>query len=300
MRVALVSAPYDTQAYRIGENLGLKYVAAALDADDIPTDVYDPALSGLGTDELVGHLAEGSYDLVGISVMFDSAVPAVMEIVDGLREQNCRAHITAGGHVPTFNHIELLRDNAGLDSVIRFEGDVTIVELVRALRCHGPLASIAGLTYRSPAGIRANPPRHLVADLDDLPFPRRDPTSRHLGDPHFFVVTTRGCPFNCTFCSIPAFYREPAGKQWRTRSTHNVLDELEYLATHWGATTISFLDDEFLVGENGKERAVELADALAASGMNLTWSFECRADDVAETLFRRLQRCGLRHVFLGI
>jgi radical SAM superfamily enzyme YgiQ (UPF0313 family) len=112
-----------------------------------------------------------------------------------------------------------------------------------------------GLTYRCDGQTRANLPRDLVHSLDSLPFPLRDASSLHLGDRHFFVLTTRGCPYTCTFCSIPSFYKTPKGSAWRARSVDNVLAELHYLVTSWRAEAISFLDDEFLVGPNGKSRA---------------------------------------------
>jgi anaerobic magnesium-protoporphyrin IX monomethyl ester cyclase len=194
----------------------------------------------------------------------------------------------------------MLERTPGLDSIVRFEGEETLLELVEYVAKPEQWAAIRGLSFRGAIGITANPPRALIADLDTLPFPIRDATSRHLGDPHFFVVTTRGCPFTCTFCSIPAFYRAAPGLSWRARSIDNVISELKYLTTEWGAKTISFLDDEFLVGRNGKKRAIELATEMQRRGLDLTWAFECRADDVDAELFSRLKAGGLRHVFVGV
>lgn len=71
------------------------------------------------------------------------------------------------------------------------------------------------------------------------------------------------------------------------------------MAREWGATAVSFLDDEFLIGRQGKQRAAELAAAIHRRGLDLAWSFECRADDVDEALFTDLREAGLRHVFVG-
>ncbi|MFD4668769.1 B12-binding domain-containing radical SAM protein [Lentzea sp. NPDC058450] len=300
MKVALVAAPYDTATFRIGENLGVKYLSASLNRAGVPNDVFEPALLGIDDHALVSDLMAGHYDVIGFSVMFDSALPRTTSLIAALRRSGCSAHITMGGHVPTFNDVGILQQSTGLDSVVRFEGEETLVELVSCLDRNVAWTAIKGLSFRSGEQVAANPPRPLIADLDSIPFPVRDETSRHLGDPHFFVITTRGCPFTCTFCSIPAFYKTPSGLAWRARSVANVLEELNHLRSAWGARTISFLDDEFLVGRNGKKRAVELADEMRLRDMQMTWAFECRADDVSSTLFARLRDGGLRHVFIGV
>ncbi len=300
MRVALVSAPYDTRAFRVGENLGVKYLAAVVEAQGGKVTTIEPALSGLDEHAIIHELLAEPYDLIGFSVMFDSALAGVARLVRRLRAEGCSAHITIGGHVPTFSYHELLASLPELDTVVRFEGEGTLVELLENLDQPDRWQSIRGLVYRELGEIRANTARDLIDDLDCLPFPRRDKTSRHLGDPHFFVVTTRGCPFTCTFCSVPAFYREPRGRAWRARSVGNVIAELAQLKSEWGAAAISFLDDEFLVGRNGKQRASQLAAAMRHHGLDLAWSFECRADDVDDTLFADLRAGGLRHVFIGI
>lgn len=300
MRVALVSAPYDARAFRTGENLGVKYLAAAVEEQGAEVITMDPVLCGLDEQAIVQSLLDDPYDLIGFSVMFDSALPGVARLVRKLRAAGCSTHITIGGHVPTFGYHELLASLPELDSVVRFEGERTLVELLEHLDRPDAWRSIRGLAYRESGEIMANRPRDLIDDLDSLPFPRRDATSRHLGDPHFFVVTTRGCPFTCTFCSVPAFYKEPRGPAWRARSVGNVIGELAQLTREWGATAISFLDDEFLVGRNGKRRASQLAESIQHHQLDLAWSFECRADDVDSALFAELRQGGLRHVFIGV
>jgi 5-methoxy-6-methylbenzimidazole methyltransferase len=300
MRVALVSAPYDTAAFRIGENLGIKYLAAVLRAANVPVDVYEPALAGLDNAAVATRLSAGCYDVVGLSVMFDSALPNALEIARLLHRPGGAPHITLGGHVPTFNDEVILQRSPEVDTIVRFEGEQTLVELLAAVHEPGRWGAVRGLSYRAGGRVVSNPPRPLIADLDSLPYPVRDETSRHLGDPHYFVVTTRGCPFVCTFCSIPAFYKTPPGAAWRARSIDNVLDELESLVRDRGATAISFLDDEFLVGRGGKRRAIRLAEGISARRLGLSWSFECRADDVDAELFRQLKAGGLRHVFIGV
>ncbi|MBT0772993.1 cobalamin-dependent protein [Kineosporia sp. J2-2] len=300
MRIALVSPPYDTQLFRIGENLGLRYCAAALGAAGYPVDVLEAALLGIDEAELVRQLTAGGYDMIGFSIMFDEASGSVAQTAGALREAGVKALICVGGHVPSFDYETLLGILPGVDCVVRFEGEATVVALARALEQRDDWRSVPGIAFLDGGLSRVTPVRPLIADLDTVPFPVRDETSRYLGDDHYFLVTTRGCPFVCTFCSVPAFYKEPAGPAWRKRSVGNVVDEMQWLVDVHGARAFSFLDDEFLVGRSGKQRARDLAQEIVARGLSVSWAFECRSDDVDPDLFRSLRDGGLRHVFLGI
>lgn len=157
MRVALVSAPYDTRAYRVGENLGVKYLAAVAERQGIAVDTLEPALSGLVEHDVVASLLAGPYDLIGFSVMFDSAVAGVARLVHALRSAGCTAHLTVGGHVPTFDHREMLTAIPGLDTVVRFEGEYTLLDLLERLDRPEEWRSVRGLAYRDGGRVVVNP-----------------------------------------------------------------------------------------------------------------------------------------------
>jgi anaerobic magnesium-protoporphyrin IX monomethyl ester cyclase len=300
MRIALVTAPYDTALFRSGENLGIKYLAAYLEQKGMQVDTFEPALESLSDAELVGRLVSEHYDAIGFSVTFDSACSSLAETAHLLRLRGCHAHITLGGHSASFNARDLLERITDIDSVVRFEGELTLLDLLSHLDEPEVWHDIAGLSFRSDGRIVSTPDRGPLPDLDVLPYPKRDSTSRHLGDPHFMMTTSRGCPHHCTFCSVPAFNSSHNGVAWRFRTVPNMIGEVEYLLHRWDAKAISFIDDEFLSGKTGRQRAAEFATEILHRDLRFIWSVECRATDVERDLFQLLHRAGLQHVFIGV
>jgi len=124
-----------------------------------------------------------------------------------LRAAGCRAHVTVGGHYPSFDYGEVLQRIPGADSVVRFEGEATLVELMERLAKGREWRDILGIAYRRGPEIAANPLRPAIDDLDSLPEPDRadiDYRSRDLATAS--LLGSRGCPWNCSFCSIRPFY----------------------------------------------------------------------------------------------
>lgn len=301
MKVLLTTPPYDKNRFRLGESLGLKYLAAFLLQRGIDTYVLEPTLLDWDIEKTADFIINKDVDFLGISVQFSrglSNAVKVMERVKGV----INPHISIGGHFATFHCDELLESISALDSIVMFEGELTLVELLERLNQPEHWHKIDGLAFRDNSGkIHKTPPRPLIQNLDTLPFPIRDETSRMAGDPHYSVISSRGCLLCCTFCSVPSFYNEPSGSRWRARSPENVVDELEILAKEFAATEISFLDDNFIGSNNaGRKRAKLIAKEIIKRKLNLKWAIECRADDVKGDLLRELMDAGLTHINLGI
>ncbi|MBA7470512.1 hypothetical protein ES707_05799 [subsurface metagenome] len=301
MKVALVVSPYKSSSYRMGESLGIKYLAAVLEHNGIGVDVFQANVLNLTVEAIVNRLLKKPYDLIGFSLPFSGLLPTTIEIIRLLRISTIKPHVTVGGHFATFEDRELLESFPEVNSVVRFEGENTLLELVACLKKPNKLHTIKGLSYRLRDSIYVNEPRDLIKDLDTLPFPKRDITSKYLGNPHFLMISSRGCYGNCTFCSVCSFYRIPSGSKWRIRSVDNVLDELYFLQRDWGAKTISFLDDNFIGScEKGRARALKIADAIKSKKLYITWSIDCRAQDIKKSTIKSLKEAGLKNVFLGI
>lgn len=300
MKIVLITPPYDTNELRLGESLGLKYLAAVLRHHDVEVYVIEPVLLGWSVEETVEAIVNYGCDLLGISVQFSRALPAAIKVAKMVKSE-ITPHITMGGHFATFHYDELLYTIPYLDSIVRFEGEYTLLELVRRLNAPETWKDILGLAYRRDATIHAAPPRPLIKNLDELPFPERDATSRLAGDLHFGMIGSRGCLLSCTFCSVPFFYNEPQGPRWRVRSPANVVDEMEILVQQHGAKAITFFDDNFIGSSRyGKKRAEQIAREIMSRRLNVRWSIECRVDDVNRDLFEILMAAGLSHVNLGI
>jgi anaerobic magnesium-protoporphyrin IX monomethyl ester cyclase len=283
------------------ENLGTRYLAAVLRQRG-----YSVELAAFTTaddlDAVVRQAEQSKPRLIGLSIIFQYRAPEFMALAAELRRALPTAHITVGGHFPTFSAQELLRDFPALESVVRGEGEFTLLELVRELDTPQAWKHILGLAFRRDGQAVDNPPRPLVANLDSLPFPSRDtPPQFYLGAGYSPIVGSRGCYRDCAFCSIRSFYRISRGKIQRFRSVPNLVDEMETLYRHSGVSFFVFNDDEwFPPGRARYARVDELEAELRRRRLQVIMSIKCRADDVEEELFRRLLDMGVVRAYVGV
>ena len=283
------------------ENLSTRYLAAVLRQHG-----YSVELAAFSAaDEMDAVLQRAQWiqpRLVGLSIIFQYRAPEFMELAAELRRILPQAHITTGGHFPTFAAADLLRDYPALDSVVRGEGELTLLELMQRLDSPETWRAILGLSFRRDGRIVENPPRPLIADLDSLPFPSRDtPPQHHLGIGFSPIVGSRGCHRDCSFCSIHSFYGASAGRLQRFRSVPNLVDEMELLYHDFGVCFFVFNDDEwFPPGEARLTRVADLERELRRRKLDVIMSIKCRADDVKEDLFRRLLDMGVVRAYVGV
>ncbi|UCE17863.1 MAG: cobalamin-dependent protein [Gemmatimonadota bacterium] len=283
------------------EHLGLGYLCAALGGKGYEVDTLSVPLQNLSAHRLVREIMKTDPHILGFSVKEINA-RRTFRLIRKLQSAGLNCHITLGGHFPTFNHARILHDFPEVDSVVRGEGEDTIVELMRALADGGSLAGIPGLTYREGNNIRENPPRPLIEDLDRLPFPSRNMTPRVIDQGGAIgLVASRGCYANCSFCSIRSFYGTSSGPKWRARSPKHVVDEIEMLASAFPGIPFKFADDQFIgPGERGKTWALNLASEIRKRNLSVQFIVSCRVDAVEQDLFASLKEAGLKKVFIGV
>ncbi len=284
------------------ENLGTRYLAAVLRQHG-----YSVELTAFSTADDLQNVVDWAVltrpRLIGLSLIFQYRAPEFMALAAALRQALPQTHITTGGHMPTFTAQELLRDNPALDSVVRGEGEFTLLELVQKLDTPEEWDAIRGLSFRRDGQIVENPPRPLIADLDALPFPVRDtPPQRHFGIGYSPILGSRGCHQNCAFCSIQSFYGASSGKRQRFRSIPNLVDEIEQLYHQFGVRFLVFNDDEwFPAGRQARAGRVAALEAeLRRRHLDVIMSIKCRADDVEEPLFRQLLDLGVVRAYVGV
>ena len=219
-----------------------------------------------------------------------------------LRQSGFRGHICLGGHFPTFRYNEILGSCGDIDSIIRFEGEESFLELLGSHHNGLDWRHIPGIAFRTSTAIQCNSPRPLIPDLDTLPFPVRDHMTRAMQVNRTITISgSRGCWCDCSFCTVTSFYSKPNGSRWRGRSPSNIVDEMESLAAQYDCNSFTFVDDNYMgVGRRGKERARGIADEILRRGMKVEFSIECRADDIERELMRYLMQAGLRSVFVGL
>ncbi|MBK7201782.1 radical SAM protein [Candidatus Amarolinea dominans] len=312
-KLLLISPPdHEHREWRGTQPLGIAYLAGYLRQHGARADLLDGNWGDhpLPLDEIVAYALAGEYETVGISLL-TATIPTARALSQRLKAQRPRLQIIWGGYHPTFAPYESLNDFPEIDIVVRGEGEATLLELLQAQQSGRPLAEVAGLGYREGKRIKLTPARPLLQNLDEIPFPARDllpPVSSYPGfmdtvdqKPRIkaSLISSRGCPFHCHFCSIITFYAASPGKSWRGRSVANVVDEMEQLARQGGVSHFEFQDDNFFVQP---KRALEIAEALRARGVDFTFAFLTRADQIVkgEKYFPAFRQAGLRYVGAGL
>lgn len=282
------------------EHLGLGYLASILRQNRYNVQILSCNCDNLRIRKAINYILSVNPDLLGISVKSIHA-KRMAQIVSRLRDRGFQDHITIGGHFPTFHHREILQDLPQIDSVVRGEGEYTILELVERLK-DNDFSQICGLSYRNGNEIKINKPRKLIADLDQLPFPARDKTDQVLKKGGFMSISaSRGCYANCAFCSIANFYKMTPGKKWRRRSPENVADEIILLIKKFGSNYFKFIDDQLFISDT---EAMEYFEALQKEFIchciNIKFIMNCRANNIGYEIFKLLKRTGLQKVFIGV
>jgi radical SAM superfamily enzyme YgiQ (UPF0313 family) len=290
--------------------LGLGYINALLRREGHDARIVN--MSAWTWRRVARFLQDERPALLGVST-FTFNRHASMRVAALARAARPDTLIVAGGPHATHLAHHLLQAYPAVDLVVRGEGEETMVEIARCEErgtLERDLPSIRGLTYRVDAnGIPVlgrgamhrglacldTPDRPVIADLDRLPHPAADPATVGV-DPvsqFEFVITSRGCPAACTFCSSPDFW----GRALRFRSAQNMLDEIRLLRERHGVVYVSIRDDTFTVN---KRRVIDFCRALIAAKIDLLWDCQSRVNAVDEERLSWMRRAGCTHIQYGV
>lgn len=288
--------------YEHQENLGLRYIMAYLEANGYRCMLvpYTPG----SPDTVVRAATDRAPRLIGFSIIFQYYLREFGDLMQKLRRHGVAAHFTAGGHFPSLCPERTLAELPALDSVVRFEGELTTLELVRHVHDSKEWQSIAGIAFRNGDQVVVNPVRPLVTDLDNFPWPRRGEVRnlcRGLGTAT--MLASRGCLYDCSFCSIRQFYAGAPGPLRRVRSPEDVAAEMKDLYQGRDVRLFLFQDDDFAAKSGEQRRWIErFLRAIDRNGLrgSIGWKISCRVDDVEPELMSRCHDHGLMAVYLGV
>ena len=191
----------------------------------------------------------------------------------------------------------------GADYVVVGEGEETTKELLSKLLKNEDVKDVKGIFYKENEKFVETPPRPFIRNLDTLGSPDRSLIDEYkyrdvwLADHGFAmstVMTSRGCPYACNFCSNPI---APFGRRYTYRSAKNVADELEELVNKYGFNRIWFADDVFTIN---RERTIALCKEILDRGLEFKWSCLTRADRVDEELLKLMKHAGCEQIFYGL
>jgi anaerobic magnesium-protoporphyrin IX monomethyl ester cyclase len=283
------------------DNLGLRYLASSLRDNG-----HEVRIESLGKDpgHLIYEARQWVPDIIGFSLIFQFMAPDFAKAVMLLREAGIKAHYTIGGHYASFEPAGLFQLISGLDSIVMFEGEQTLVDLADSIAGNRSWHVLNGIAWRNASGVHINENRKSHKKIDELSWPERgDINYGSQALPNASMLASRGCPWNCSFCSIVNFYAHNGTPGRRLRDPVHVVDEMEYLVRERGVRLILFQDDDFLAkGTKARDWAITIAGEIKKRDLQKEMRFKisCRTDEIDEQTVALLIDAGLAHVYLGI
>ena len=303
MKVLFVNPPQTASKYKfmgvIAPPLGIAYMAGVLQENNIDVEILDASAEDMDFKDVEKELLKRKPDLVALTALTPT-IGRALETAQVVKETLPDAIVVMGGYHPTFNFIETLEDE-NVDIVIRGEGEYIMLNLVQALENQSSLHDVKGIVFedKNSKEIVVNPEAPLIQDLDELPFPALNllPMKKYRlldMDTHMTtMITTRGCPMQCSFCSSAAMH----GKKIRERSVENIVDEIEYLKTNYDIYTIAFMDDTFTLK---KRKVMAICDEILKRNIEIMWGCTSRVDTLDEKLLKKMKEAGCITIFIGV
>jgi anaerobic magnesium-protoporphyrin IX monomethyl ester cyclase len=220
-------------------------------------------------------------DLIGITCNFTAYAIDSFEVAAIVKNILPHVPVVLGGAHATIEAENIIKNNKSIDYVVRNEGEITFEYLLRFLQGEISVDEIKGITFRNSENVTiTNPERELIKDLDILPIPDRSFVDMEFyknsnkkcvwyvrKEPIATIITSRGCPYNCIFCSTKVVWK----KIWRPRSLVKVFDEIELLVSNYGIKEIIINDDQFFTERN---RINEFCEYFIKKKLDLTFSVD--------------------------
>jgi anaerobic magnesium-protoporphyrin IX monomethyl ester cyclase len=312
MRVLFVEPPKDFW-FIMGEYLppplGILQLAAYLESKNknVEIEVLDCQAKQLGWKELEKYIESFQPDVVAPNALATCNAYTVVRTLELAKKVNPDILTIAGGQHFTATAQESLEKYPEIDVIIRGEGEQTFVELVQALGEKSSFSRVNGISFRHKGKILHNPPRPLIKNLDDLPFPGYRFVEDVVKKYHFKMMAgskagyaliegSRGCPHRCTFCSQ---WKHWAGI-WRGKSPKRIADEMEFCYQNYGIRFLWLTDDNFGLGKNTSS----LCDEIVKRGIadDVMWFMQVRSDDIIkhQDVLNKMRKAGNRWVLVGV
>jgi len=294
-KILLISPPrtgtWNSAIFSACEPLGLAYLAAVLEKNNFEVEILDCFIlgqknkvprgnfirMGLNDEDIKRYIKKAQADIVGITNMFTSLSPDSLEVARLAKDVNPECLVVMGGAHATVEYESILR-NKNVDVVVLGEGEETFLEVVQKFANKQSISEVKGIVLKHRGTVKCNPPREPVTNLDELPFPARHslPMDLYFKDqlkttfglamrfPVAIMITSRGCPYNCIFCSTSKVW-----KKWRPRGVKSIVDEIELLINEYGVKEVAFEDDNFIVD---RKRVVAICDEILKRRLSIKWT----------------------------
>lgn len=329
MKILLINPPRTyyrgSKGVRLGLPLGIMYLAAVLEKNGYQPKIFDclihpqaeivkrgdKIIHGVAEDKILEIIRQESPQVVGITNPFTAQIDNALKVADLVKQINPEIITVLGGPHVSVAGQKLLEQNKNIDIGVKGEGEYIFLEIIRNFENNKPLSSIENIIYQDRSGqVKQTESNSHIKNLDDLPYP-----AYHLIDMDLYFhllekglatrpsaqkrsvsfITSRGCPYNCIFCSIHLHM----GRLWRAHSAEYVIKHIDYLVKHYGLKHISFEDDNFTLDMN---RVEEILRGIIERNIRITWDTPngVRADRLDEDLAQLMKKSGCLELIFGV
>lgn len=298
MTIVTLVYPYfhprtDTSIFRFPP-LGLGYIASYLKQQGISVEIVDCTF--IKQKKALRKIIDSKPRIIGVQSMY-SMKEKSLELAELLKDY-CEL-LVAGGALPTTTPEAFLEK---FDVAVVGEGEQTMLEIVEQFKMGGDFSQVKGIVYRekNTGQIKKTPPRGLNRDLNTFPNPSRELFdnesykkyySKKFGYTTTAIMSSRGCPFSCDFCSKPVF-----GNDFRAKVASKVVDEIEEVIS-LGYSRIWFADDCFTLD---RERLIGICDEIIKRGLKIGWECLSRVDTLDPETVDKMKRAGCVRMFFGV
>ncbi len=275
------------------------YLAGAAEAAGFHAEIYDAMTKKVGYEEITKRIEESKPDFVASTAITCTVYDAV-KVLETAKNIDPTIKTILGGVHASFMYEEVFNNSEAVDFIVRGEGEITLVELLRAISSKDNPSKVKGIAYRENSYVVVTEQRGFIENLDNLPM------AWHLLDWEDYtyyilpgsrlgaICTSRGCSQECTFCSQQKFWH----KTWRARSPEDLLREMKLLREKYNVDVVLFTDD---YPTPDRERWEKLLDLLIQEDLGMKILMETRAEDIVRDrdILDKYKKAGIIHIYVG-
>jgi radical SAM superfamily enzyme YgiQ (UPF0313 family) len=283
-------------------SLGLLSLGAILRKSGYRVKIVESASLGLSFSQTIDEILRERPAYVGLSCT-TASVENAAKIARAVKETRPETRVLAGGPHITALPEKTFRRFPDFDFGILGEGEAALVDLLESLEGEKNLDQVKSAVYRRGEEIQVNPRRRFIENLDTLPFPAFDllpdfprvyhpPFLNYQKGPAASLISSRGCPQDCTFCDRSVF-----GNRYRYYSEDYLFEGVSFLVGRYGIRHLVFTDDQFAAS---RPRLVRLCEKMSGRGLNIQWNCDARVDSVDLSVLKMMKKAGCWMISYGI
>ena len=324
MKIILINPPqiFFPGSVRLmtGLPLGIMYIAAILEKNGYDVEIFDTLIAdfkpqkrgdvkyyGMPWEKIKEEIRQSKPGIVGITCPFTAQADNVIKVSEIVKDIDAEILTIVGGPHVSVRAMQFLNDAKNIDIAVIGEGEYTMLDIMRYYEGEKDISTIQGIAYRKGDTVTLNPKRPFTKNLDELPFPAYhlvdmekylNPKIRYRGLKALrgiSMITSRGCPYNCIFCSIHLHM----GKAWRAHSKEYVVKHIEHVVNNYGVEHIHFEDDNLTLN---MKRFEGILDGLIENGIKFSWDTPngIRPDRLTIDLLKRMKKTCCTNLTIGV